>query len=174
MFCDSFGFTGKPFQLTPDPAFYFRSATHRKALSYLGYGLAQGEGFVVVTGAAGTGKTMLAAHLANSIDPRQLTAAQAAGSRLDEKDIIRVVAASFGLEVEGHGRAEALGAIERFLHEEAAGRSHEKSAVPIRNALAGYRDVETRAEPDLVFVGENPLRLAPAAAQINREHRRPS
>src|SRR5205085_3849393 len=44
VFDDFYGLTGKPFQLTPDPAFYFRSVTHRKALSYLGYGLAQGEG----------------------------------------------------------------------------------------------------------------------------------
>ena len=46
MFEDFYGLTGRPFQLTPDPAFYFESLTHRKALSYLGYGLAQGEGFV--------------------------------------------------------------------------------------------------------------------------------
>ena len=44
--------TGRPFQLTPDPEFYFESGTHRKALSYLGYGLAQGEGFIVITGAS--------------------------------------------------------------------------------------------------------------------------
>ena len=56
MFDDFYGLTGKPFQLTPDPAFYFRSTTHRKALSYLGYGLAQGEGFIVITGEVGAGK----------------------------------------------------------------------------------------------------------------------
>ena len=54
---DFYGFTGRPFQLTPDPAFYFESATHRKALSYLGYGLAQGEGFIVITGEVGAGKS---------------------------------------------------------------------------------------------------------------------
>ena len=50
MFDDFYGLKGRPFQLTPDPSFYFESLTHRKALSYLGYGLAQGEGFVVITG----------------------------------------------------------------------------------------------------------------------------
>ena len=50
MFDDFYGLEGRPFQLTPDPSFYFESLTHRKALSYLGYGLAQGEGFVVITG----------------------------------------------------------------------------------------------------------------------------
>ena len=63
MFDDFYGLKGKPFQLTPDPAFYFESGTHRKALSYLSYGLAQGEGFVVITGEVGAGKSTLVAHL---------------------------------------------------------------------------------------------------------------
>ena len=53
MFDDFYGLQARPFQLTPDPEFYFESLTHRKALSYLGYGLAQGEGFVVITGEVG-------------------------------------------------------------------------------------------------------------------------
>ena len=123
MFDNFYGLTGKPFQLTPDPAFYFRSVTHRKALSYLGYGLAQGEGFIVITGEVGAGKSTLVAHLMGTIDPRQLTVAQIVTSKLDEEEIIHVVAQSFGLEIEGHDKATALGAIEGFLHGEArAGR----------------------------------------------------
>ncbi len=119
MFDDFYGLTGKPFQLTPDPAFYFRSTTHRKALSYLGYGLAQGEGFIVVTGEVGAGKSTLVAHLMGTIDPQQLTVAQIVTSRLDEEEIIHVVAQSFGLDIDGHDKASALGAIEGFLHGEA-------------------------------------------------------
>ena len=123
MFDDFYGLTGKPFQLTPDPAFYFRSTTHRKALSYLGYGLAQGEGFIVITGEVGAGKSTLVAHLMGTIDPQQLTVGQIVTSKLDESEIIHVVAQSFGLDIEGHDKASALGAIEGFLHEEArAGR----------------------------------------------------
>lgn len=123
MFDDFYGLTGKPFQLTPDPAFYFRSVTHRKALSYLGYGLAQGEGFIVITGEVGAGKSTLVAHLMGTIDPQQLTVAQIVTSKLDEEEIVHVVAQSFGLDIEGHDKATALGAIEGFLHEEArAGR----------------------------------------------------
>ena len=53
MYSDHFGLTGQPFQLTPDARFWFESRTHRKAMAYLGYGLAQGEGFIVVTGEIG-------------------------------------------------------------------------------------------------------------------------
>jgi putative secretion ATPase (PEP-CTERM system associated) len=123
MFDDFYGLTGKPFQLTPDPAFYFRSTTHRKALSYLGYGLAQGEGFIVITGDVGAGKSTLVAHLMGTVDPSQLTVAQVVTSKLDEEEIVHVIAQSFGLDIEGHDKASALGAIEGFLHGEArAGR----------------------------------------------------
>lgn len=123
MFDDFYGLTGRPFQLTPDPAFYFESVTHRKALSYLGYGLAQGEGFVVITGEVGAGKSTLVAHLMATIDPARLTAAQVVTSKLDGEEIVHVVAQAFGLMIEGHDKASALGAIEAFLHEEArAGR----------------------------------------------------
>lgn len=123
MFDDFYGLTGKPFQLTPDPAFYFPSGTHRKALSYLRYGLAQGEGFIVITGEVGAGKSTLVAHLVASVDPAQLTVGQVVTSKLDDEEIVHVVAQSFGLGIEGHDKASALGAIEGFLHEEArAGR----------------------------------------------------
>lgn len=123
MFDDFYGLTGRPFQLTPDPAFYFESVSHRKALSYLGYGLAQGEGFIVITGEVGAGKSTLVAHLTSTIDLQQLTVGQIVTSKLDDEEMIHVVAQSFGLEIEGHDKATALGAIEGFLHEEArAGR----------------------------------------------------
>ena len=123
MFDDFYGLSGRPFQLTPDPAFYFESQTHRKALSYLGYGLQQGEGFIVITGEVGAGKSTLVAHLMATIDPARLTAAQVVTSCLGGEEIVHVVAQAFGLSVGGHDKASALGAIEGFLHEEArAGR----------------------------------------------------
>ncbi|MDE2301808.1 MAG: AAA family ATPase [Sphingomonadales bacterium] len=128
MYSEFYGFAGRPFQLTPDPAFYFESRTHRKALSYLGYGLAQGEGFIVITGEIGAGKSTLAAHLMATIDAARLTVGRLASARLDGDDVIPAVAAAFGLAGDAPGagardKLVLLDAIEQFLHAEArAGR----------------------------------------------------
>lgn len=118
-----YGLKSRPFQLTPDPHYYFESLTHRKALSYLGYGLAQGEGFIVITGDVGAGKTTLVSHLMATIDKARLTAANIVTTKLDGEDIVRVAANHFGFETEGMDKAQLLGAFETFLNSEArAGR----------------------------------------------------
>lgn len=123
MYDQFYGFTGRPFQLTPDPAFYFESGTHRKAMSYLGYGLAQGEGFIVITGDVGAGKTTLVGHLMNTIDPNRLTAVKLVSTQVEGDDLLRLVAEQFGIEWEGQSKAELLRAMEQYLREQArAGR----------------------------------------------------
>ncbi len=123
MYDSYYGFSGRPFQLTPDPEFYFESASHKKAMSYLGYGLNQGEGFIVITGEVGAGKSTLVAHLMERIDSEALTVGQVVTSALDGEELIHVVAQSFGIAVDGKDKAGALGAIEQFLQDEArAGR----------------------------------------------------
>lgn len=119
MYDQYYELTGRPFQLTPDPRFYFESATHRKALSYLGYGLAQGEGFIVITGEIGAGKTTLVRHLMETVDPGRLTAATIVTTQLEGKDLLHMVAESFGVAAAGSAKSDRLQAIEQFLHAEA-------------------------------------------------------
>ena len=123
MYDQFYGFEGRPFQLTPDPHFYFESATHRKALSYLGYGLAQGEGFIVITGDIGAGKTTLVGHLMATIDPARLTAVKIVSTQVGGDDMLRLTAQSFGLPTDDMPKAQILRQIEAFLHGQArAGR----------------------------------------------------
>jgi general secretion pathway protein A len=119
MYDQFYGLTGRPFQLTPDPQFYFESGTHRKALSYLGYGLAQGEGFIVITGEVGAGKSTLVGHLMQTIDKARLTAATIVTSQLDGNDMVQMAAESFGIQTLGQDKAATLKAIENYLHAEA-------------------------------------------------------
>ena len=123
MYEEYYGFSERPFQLTPDPAFYFESVTHKKALSYLGYGLNQGEGFIVITGEVGAGKSILVGHLRGRLDWNSVTVGEVVTSALGSDEMITMAAHSFGLDVDTGDKAGALSAIEMFLQDEArAGR----------------------------------------------------
>ncbi|MET0137769.1 MAG: XrtA/PEP-CTERM system-associated ATPase [Sphingobium sp.] len=119
MYDQFYGFAGRPFQLTPDPAFYFESGTHRKAMSYLGYGLAQGEGFIVITGDIGAGKTTLVGHLMATIDPSRLTAVQLVSTQVGGDDMLRLAAQNFGIASEGVDKASLLARVESFFQAQA-------------------------------------------------------
>jgi general secretion pathway protein A len=115
MYSEFYGLNARPFQLTPDPRFYFDSATHRKAMAYLGYGLAQGEGFIVITGEIGSGKTTLVGHLMATIDTERLTAIKIVSTQIEGDDMLRMTAQSMGLASDGLEKAQVLDRIERFL-----------------------------------------------------------
>ena len=123
MYEDFYGFSERPFQLTPDPSFFFESVTHKKALTYLNYGIAQGEGFIVITGEVGAGKSTLVGHLRNRLDWNSVRVGEIVTSALGDNEMITMAAHSFGLEVEAGDKAGALAQIEHFLQDEArAGR----------------------------------------------------
>jgi putative secretion ATPase (PEP-CTERM system associated) len=116
MYDDHYGLSGRPFALTPDPKFWFDTATHRKAMAYLGYGLSQGEGFIVITGDVGAGKTTLVGHLMATIDRERLHVIKLVSSQVDGDDLLRIVATGLGVETAGLMKAQLLVAIERGLH----------------------------------------------------------
>ncbi|MFV2055528.1 MAG: XrtA/PEP-CTERM system-associated ATPase [Thiohalomonadales bacterium] len=110
-----YNLTGKPFRLSPDPGFFFPSRGHKRALAYLRYGLKQDEGFVVITGAPGTGKTTLAKILLNEMGDSNVVVAHLTTTQLDGAEILRMVAASFNLRYENLDKATLLKSLESFL-----------------------------------------------------------
>ncbi|MFM9978545.1 MAG: XrtA/PEP-CTERM system-associated ATPase [Sphingomonadaceae bacterium] len=132
MYTDYYGLNAPPFQLTPDPRFWFESATHKKAMAYLGYGLAQGEGFIVVTGDIGAGKTTLVGHLMESIDPARLAAFRIVSTQVEGDDMLRLAAQAFGLATEGAEKAQLLGRVESYLADTA--RSGRKTLLIVDEA----------------------------------------
>ena len=115
MYESYYGLNSKPFQLTPDPAFFFASKWHKRAMSYLQYGLSQAEGFIVITGDIGTGKTTIANSLLAEIED-DIVAAQIVTPKLSPDELVKMVASKFEIDVAGKTKADILKDLEGYLY----------------------------------------------------------
>ncbi len=114
MYENYYGLTSKPFQLTPDPSFFFGSKWHNRAMSYLQYGLSQAEGFIVITGDIGTGKTTIANSLLDNMQ-EDIVAAQIVTPKLSPDELVKMVASKFNVPVKGSTKSDILNDLEAFL-----------------------------------------------------------
>jgi general secretion pathway protein A len=118
-----FRLTGIPFQLTPDSRFFFGSAGHSRAISHLVYGLAQEEGFIVITGEVGAGKTTLVEHLWTQLDRRSYAIGRVVTTLVSGDDLLRLAVTSFGVLDDRADKATLLRRFEAMVREQrAAGR----------------------------------------------------
>ena len=115
MYAKFYGLESLAFQLTPDARFFFDSAQHKRAMAHMTYGLHHGEGFIIITGEVGAGKTTLVDRLLSQIDPMSFIAAKIVTSQLGGDDLLRMVAASFGIDHEGLTKASLLTGIHEFV-----------------------------------------------------------
>jgi general secretion pathway protein A len=120
---DYFGFTEKPFSLTPDPKYLYRSASHGSAFELLQYAIRRREGFVVITGDIGTGKTTLCRAVLDQLDRRTFTAL-VLNPFISEEDLLRVILQDFGVvsreeikrgRLAGVSKQELIEALNEFL-----------------------------------------------------------
>ena len=115
MYESYYGFSHKPFQLNPDPSFYFGSRQHQRAMAFLDYGLHQNEGFIVITGEIGAGKTTLVRSLLRTLNSDEVIAANLVSTQLDANDMLKMVAAAFGVRVANTDKAQVLLSLEAYL-----------------------------------------------------------
>ena len=115
MYEKHFGLTGSPFQLNPDPAFFYDSRGHSHALSYLKFGAHQGEGFIVVTGEIGAGKTTIVRTLLEELDTTKVVAAQIVSTQLAAGELLRAILIAFGVPMSGDSKAHLISTLEAFL-----------------------------------------------------------
>ncbi len=112
-----FGLREAPFNLLPNPRFFFEGASHRRAFSYLTFGLNKAEGFVVITGEIGAGKTTIIDLLLQRLATSRVRAAKIAATQFEADDFLRMIAHAFRLETDGQDKASIYHALEGCLRD---------------------------------------------------------
>ncbi|MEX0644850.1 MAG: XrtA/PEP-CTERM system-associated ATPase, partial [Parvularculaceae bacterium] len=118
MYEEYFSFAASPFRLNPDPKFFFGSRSHNKAMAYLHYGLRQGEGFIVITGEIGAGKSILIGHLLDQLDRSSVVAAHLLTANLEPAALLSHVLSAFRIEAASAGKSAEIEAFEDFLFDQ--------------------------------------------------------
>lgn len=163
-----FKLSQRPFSLTPDHHFLFPSQGHKRALSYLLYGLEQREGFVVITGDVGTGKTLLIQTLFSELAERRMATARVAGANLTAEGVLPMVSAAFGRPYEGVSKVSLLRDLEATLLRDAAysdgallvvdeAQTFSREALEELRILSNF-EVGGRALMQIFLVGQTDLR----------------
>lgn len=123
MFAEYYHLKAMPFQLTPDRQFFFDSDEHKRALAHLSYGLAQEEGFIVITGEIGAGKTMLVERLWSELDPDRFIGVRVLTTQVSSDDLVQMIADGFGVRRTTTDKASLLRDLEYlFADNQAAGK----------------------------------------------------
>jgi general secretion pathway protein A len=171
-----FGITGPPFQLSPDPSFYFDSKGHHSALDVLRGGLNDQRGLVVVSGEIGAGKTTLVRTLLAEIDPASLAIGQVLSTQLDDLELLRAILLAFGAPAEQDEAAVLRTALQAHLM--ALAREGRRAVLIIDEAQNLHRTafellvaLEAGAAPGglplkICLVGQPELRELVAAADL--------
>ena len=175
-----FQLTERPFSLTPDPDFLFLSASHQQALEHLLYGLETGEGFIVMTGDIGVGKTTVCRALLSRLS-ESFTTALVLNPMLTEKELIRRILDDFGAGPANGTKKDCLDDLNRFLLAEAdCGRRPVLIVDEAQNLspclleqvrLLSNLETEKRKLLQIVLIGQKELReklSLPSLRQLNQ------
>ncbi len=124
MYCDFFGFSEKPFTITPNPRFVFLSTVHREAFARLLYGVDSHAGFIALTGEVGTGKTTMLRTLLSRLDPEKYGSALIFNPCMSAEQLLAAICREFGIKADELNRSGYLDALNRFLiAQHSAGRT---------------------------------------------------
>jgi general secretion pathway protein A len=174
--------TGIPFQITPDTRFFFSSTGHARAIAHLVYGLSQQEGFIVITGEVGAGKTTLVEQLWSQIDRSTYSVARIVTTQISSDDLLRLIMNGFGVGVLGSDKATLLTQFETMVREHhACGRRLLLIVDEVQNlSLAALEElrmlsnitVEGRASVQTILLGQPQFRLTLARSDTEQLRQR--
>ena len=177
-----YNLSGMPFQLSPDSRFFFGSRGHSKAIAHLNYGLAQGEGFIIITGEVGAGKTTLVEWLRSQMDRTAFTVARVNTTQVSEGDLFRLAMAGFGLSDDSLTKAALLHRFESVLRQhEAVGRrcllivdEAQNLSLPAMEALLMLSNinVDGRTSLQTILLGQPQFRRMLASPNLDQLRQR--
>jgi putative secretion ATPase (PEP-CTERM system associated) len=181
MYAAFYGFQENPFLMTPDARLFYASTVHSRAYAHLVYGLEQREGFVIVTGEVGAGKTTLIERLCSELDPTAFAVARIMTTQVSGDDLLRLVADGFGVPSEGTKAALLKGITDMLKSGDRLGRRHllivdEAQALPMA-ALEELRMLSNiteggRALLQVILLGQPQLRRIIASPDLDQLRQR--
>lgn len=115
MYAEYYGLSTDPFCLSPDPRFRLMHPSYRKAKAYMQYALSRAEGFILVTGAPGTGKTTLIKDMLDELHSTNINVAKLVSTHVDADDLLRLTAYGFGIANVGEHKATVIRQLEEYL-----------------------------------------------------------
>lgn len=180
MYLDFYGLKEKPFSLTPDPQYLYLSESHRAAIDFLLFGIKQREGFMVVTGDIGTGKTTICRSLLEKLD-RNVKTAVLFNSFLTEGELLRAILRDLGFTSIGRTKAERIEALNQFLLNQLSQGEHvvlmideaQNLSIPVLEQIRMLSNLETTKEKMLQIILFGQLELdqklkSPKLKQLNQ------
>jgi len=111
-----YNFQAEPFRLSPDHKFCYEHKGYARARAYMAYAFMRAEGFVMITGRPGTGKTTLIGELVENLARDSVSTANLVCTQLQADDLLKTVAYNFGVSAERADKAELLERLNRLLH----------------------------------------------------------
>jgi len=115
MYKSFYGFQRNPFEITPDPRFFYGTPRHNEALASLLHGIDRRKGFVVVTGEVGTGKTLISRCLVQWLNRQRIPFAYIFNPLLSTVEFLRYAATDMGLPTVPKTKGDLLGELNRYL-----------------------------------------------------------
>lgn len=181
MYEEFYGLKEKPFNLTPDPRFFFLSENHRGAFEHLLYGIKEKEGFILITGEVGAGKTTLCRALLNKLESQGTDTALILNPMFSGQELLQCILGDFGIAGSGTAKKDLLDGLNRFLlNQQAAGRSSvliideaQNLPLPVLEELRILSNLETEKEKllQIILMGQIELKeklSLPRLRQLNQ------